>query len=359
MSLVQQQIRFCTSRDGTRIAYAVCGDGPPLVWTGHWVRHLKADWDSPVWKPWRSLLMRGRTLIRYDWRGFGLSDRRDVAFSLEKHIEDLEEVVEAAGLDDFILFAASGGGTPAIAYTARHPGKVNRLVLYGASTRGRVARGETAEQSAERQALLRMIEVGWANENPAYDQFFTRLHMPDATAEQFRSYYDLLRLTATPENVVALLQAYFQSDALADAPRIGCPTLVLHARRDPMISFDEGRLLASIVPGARFAPLESRNHILVDTEPAWQQFAEAIEDFLPASSLRPSPTFDELTAREREVLGLVAHGWDNSRIAARLKISEKTVRNHVSFIMSKLGVASRAEAVARARDGGLGGRVSP
>jgi pimeloyl-ACP methyl ester carboxylesterase/DNA-binding CsgD family transcriptional regulator len=359
MSLAQQQIHFCTSRDGTRIAYATCGEGPPLVWTGHWVRHLELDWDSPVWRPWRSLLVRGRTLIRYDWRGFGLSDRKATEFSLEKHVEDLEAVVEAVGLKHFVLFAASGGGMSAMVYTVRHPEQVNRLVLYGCSSRGRIARGETAEQAAERQALLKMIEVGWSNEMPAYDQFFAKLHMPDASTEQFRSYFDLLRLTASPKNAAALLQAYFQSDALAAVPQVRCPTLVLHARQDPMISFDEGCLIASLIPGARFVPLESRNHVLLDTEPAWQPFAAALADFLPAPSGRPIAALDDLTARERDVLELVAQGSDNTRIAGRLKISEKTVRNHVSLIFSKLRVNSRAEAVARARDAGFGRRLVP
>jgi pimeloyl-ACP methyl ester carboxylesterase len=357
MSIAQQQIRFCTSRDGTRIAYATSGQGPPIVWAGHFVRHLEFDWDSPVWRPWRSLLMQGRMLIRYDWRGFGLSDRAGVEFSLEKHVEDLAAVVQAAGLKKFVLFAASGGGPPAMAYAARHPEQIDHLILYGCSSRGRTARGETTEQAADRQTLLGMIEVGWSRELPAYDQFLARLHISDASTEQFRSYYELLRLTASPANVVALLRAYFQTDASDAVPQIGCPTLVMHARQDSMIPFDEGRQLASLIPGAQFVPLESRNHILLDTEPAWCQFADALDDFLPA--VQPIAALDELTSREREILELVAQGSDNDKIAGRLKISAKTVRNHVSLIFGKLGVNSRAEAVARARDAGFGRRTIP
>lgn len=356
MSAAQQQIRFCTSRDGTRLAYATCGEGPPLLWTGHFVRHLELDWDSPVWRPWRSLLMKGRTLVRYDWRGFGLSDRKGVEFSFDKHVEDLEAIAAAAGLQQFVLFASSGGGVSALAYAARHPDRVSRLVLYGSPSRGRMVRGETAEQAAERQTFLNMIEVGWSQEKPAYDQFFAKLHIPDANAEQLRSYHEILRRTASPENVVALLQAYFRSDASGALPKIRCPTLVLHAREDPMISFEEGRRIASLIPGARFVPLESRNHFVLETEPAWQQFVAALDEFLPAPSERPLAALDELTSREREVLELVAQGSDNTRIADRLKISEKTVRNHVSLIFGKLGVNSRAEAVARARDAGFGRR---
>jgi pimeloyl-ACP methyl ester carboxylesterase/DNA-binding CsgD family transcriptional regulator len=364
MSLAQQEIRFCTSRDGTHIAYATCGEGPPLVWTGHWIRHLKFDWDSPVWRPWRSLLMRGRTLVRYDWRGFGLSDREGVEFSLEKHVEDLEAIVQSVGLKHFVLFASAGGGAPALSYTVRHPEQVSRLVLYGCAGRGRMVRGQTAEQAAEWRTLLSMIELGWSNETAAYGQyfragqFFAMLHMPDASAEQFRSYYELLRLTSSSAvNVVALLRAYSQSDASEAVPQVRCPTLVLHARQDPMIPFDEGRSIASLIPGARFVPLESRNHILLDTEPAWQQFVDALDAFLPALSARAMEARDELTAREREILELVAQGSDNAKIACLLNISEKTVRNHVSLIFGKLGVSSRAEAVARARDAGFGRRA--
>jgi pimeloyl-ACP methyl ester carboxylesterase/DNA-binding CsgD family transcriptional regulator len=357
MSLPAQQIRFCRSRDGTRIAHATCGTGPPLVWIGHWVRHLKFDCDSLVWRPWLSMLTRRHCVVRYDWRGCGLSDREGVEFSLEKHIEDLEAVVEAAGLSRFALFASGGGATMAMAYAVRHPQHVSHLALYGSQTRGAVARGMSRDQVAEKHTNLKMVELGWFDARPAYGQFFTTLHMPDASAERLRSHNELLRRTTSPANAIALLRAFFEADVLEIVPRVRCPTLVLHAREDAIIPFEEGRLVASLIPGARFVPLESRNHILQEDEPAWQQLVAELDDFLPASD-RPAPatslSLDGLTPREREVLEIVAQGLDNYAIAARLSISEKTVRNHVSVIFSKLGVNSRAQAVARARDAGLG-----
>jgi pimeloyl-ACP methyl ester carboxylesterase/DNA-binding CsgD family transcriptional regulator len=357
MSHPTQQIRFCTSRDGTRIAYAICGDGPPLLWIGHWVRHLKFDWESPVWQPWLALLTQRHSVIRYDWRGCGLSDREGVEFSLVKHVEDCEAVVEAASLKHFILFAAAGGGTMAMEYVVRHPDQVSHLVLYGCQTRGRMVRGMTPAQVVEAEARLKVFELGWPNVIPAYGQFFTSLHMPDATAEQFRSYNDLLRMATSPANALNLLRTYWEADVREIVPQVRCPTLVLHARQDAIIPFEEGRLVASLIPAARFVPLESRNHVLLSTEPAWRQFAEALNDFLPISATgHAALALDELTAREREVLEVVAQGLDNRGIAARLKISEKTVRNHVSIIFSKLGTNSRAQAVALARDAGLGSR---
>ena len=354
MSQPVQQIRFCTSGDGVRIAYATCGVGAPLVWIGHWVRHLDFDWKSPIWRPWLSLLSKRHSVIRYDWRGCGLSDREDVGFSLKKHIEDLEAVVEAARLKNFVLVAEAGGGLVAMAYAARHPERVSRLVLYGTQTRGALVRKDV-KRLEEGRAFLDVMKVGWRSDTPAYGKFFTTLHMPDADAEQLRSYGDLLRLTTSPENAAALVQAFFEADALDLVPRVRCPALVFHAREDAIIPFEEGRLVASLIPGARFVPLQSRNHILQENEPAWQQMVSEMEAFLPVASIasRGLPLAD-LTPRERDVIELIAQGLDNYRIAEQLGISEKTVRNHASMVFDKIGSNSRAQAVALARDAGLG-----
>src|SRR5262245_25979946 len=253
-------------------------------------------------------------VVRYYWRGCGLSQRDPIKFSLEKHIEDLEAVVEAAGLSRFALFASGGGAVKAMAYTVRHPEHVNHLALYGSQTRGAVARGMTHEQVAETHTNFKMLELGWFDARPAYGQFFTTLHMPDARPERLRSHNELLRRTTSPINAVALLRAFFEADVLDIVPQIRHPALVLHAREDAIIPFDEGRLVASLIPNARFVPLESRNHILQDDEPAWQQLVAELDDFLPPAE-KPTETstlaIDELTPREREVLEIVAEGLDN------------------------------------------------
>lgn len=359
MSEPAQQIRFCTSRDGARIAYATSGTGPPLVWAQHWVHHLEFDWGSPVWRPWLAMLTRRHTLIRYDWRGCGLSDREAVEFSFEKYADDLEAVIAAAGVEQFVLFAMGGVGSAiATTYAVRHPQRVSHLVLYASWTCGRWAHNATRDQIEEEHMRLKAIELGWPNETPAYGQFFTSMHMPDATPDQFRSYNDLLRLTTIPANAVALLRTFHRVDVREIVPKVRCPTLVLHARRDAIIPFDEGRIVAGLIPGARFVPLESRNHVLLDTEPAWQQLVEALDDFLPATPSSPAGSgglaLDELTAREHQVLELVAQGLDNSTIGERLHISERTARNHVSAILAKLGINTRAQAIVRAREAGFG-----
>jgi pimeloyl-ACP methyl ester carboxylesterase/DNA-binding CsgD family transcriptional regulator len=366
MSHPAQQIRFCTSRDGVRIAYATCGAGTPLVWVQHWAHHLNFDWDGPVWGPWLSMLTRRHTLVRYDWRGCGLSDRERVDFSFEKYLDDLEAVVEAARIERFVLFGMSGSGSgTAMAYTVRHPDRVTRLVLQGCLIRGRFARNTTSEQMEEANTRLKVHELGWPSELgrpseiPAYSQFFTSLHMPDATAEQTREHQHLLRQTTSPVNAIGMLRSFWELDVRGIVPQVHCPTLVLHARGDTVIPFDEGRSVAALIPSARFVPLESRNHILLDTEPAWRQLVEALDDFLQAapSGLGGTP-LDELTTREHEVLELVAQGLDNDAIGKQLHISKRTARNHVSAILAKLGATSRAQAIVRARDAGFGRKTS-
>jgi pimeloyl-ACP methyl ester carboxylesterase/DNA-binding CsgD family transcriptional regulator len=356
MPVPNQQIQFCTSRDGTRIAFARCGSGPPLLWIGHWIRHLERDWDSPIWRPWLTMLTRRHTVIRYDWRGCGLSDRDGVEFSLDKHVEDLEAVVRAVGLDRFVLFACAGGATMSMRFVARNPDRVSRLVLYAPQTRGAIARGMNPETALEAHVHFKMVELGWDDSRPAYRQFFTTLHMPDADPDLVRQHDDLLRLTASPSNTAALLEAFFKADVLDDIPKILCPTLVLHARGDAIIPFDEGRRVASLISGAQFVPLESRNHLLLENEPAWHQFVTAIGSFLPAGGLE-GQGFDDLTARERDIVELMAQGLANKDIASRLKITDKTVRNHVSLIFSKLAVDSRTQAILQARAAGFGNRM--
>lgn len=353
-----QQIRFCTSRDSTRIAYATCGVGPPLVWAANWAHHLKLDWDSPIWHPWISLLARRHMLVRFDMRGCGLSDREGVEFSFEKFVEDFEAVIDAADLQQFVLFGMAVGSAVAMTYAVRHPERVSHLVLYASFVRNRLGGDPTPQEMAEAEARLKMIELGWPDETPAYGRFWTSLYMPDASAEQFQSLAELVRQTTSVTNAVALLRAAYRIDVREIVPKVPCPTLVLHSRGSAVIRFEQGRSVAGLIPGARFVPLESRNYVLLDTEPAWQQFVEALDDFLPAAPTRPAASgglvLDELSAREHQVLELVAQGLDNATIGTRLHISERTARNHVSAILAKLGINTRAQAIVRAREAGFG-----
>ena len=362
MSQPTQEIRFCRSRDGTRIAYATCGTGPPLVWIGHWIRHLNHDWDSPIWRPWLRFLTSRFKVLRFDWRGCGLSDREGISFSLQKHVEDLEAVVESAGFKQFLLLASAAGAMSSIQFAAQNPEQVTHMVLLASQTRGHkprgMARGFTARQAVEQHSHLKLMERLWTEARPVYGQFYVAVHMPDATPEQQYAQDDLLRKTTTRDNALKLLRAFHEADVLGIAPSVQCPTLVMHALDDAIIPFDEGRRVASLIPGARFVSLESRNHVLLEGEPAWQHFVEAITEFFPANTAALPAAHDvlisDLTRREHQVLELLAQGLDNGTIAAMLLIREKTVRNQVSTIFGKFGVKSRAQAVARARDAGFG-----
>lgn len=280
MSHDHQEIRFCTSTDGVRIAYATVGSGPPLVKAANWLSHLEFDWDSPVWLHWLRELSRTHTLIRYDERACGLSDWDVEDYSLDAWVRDLEAVVAALKLERFPLLGISQGGPIAIAYAVRNPGKVSHLILYGSYSRGRMLRDPTPEMLEEREVLLRLAQVGWGKEHPAFRQVFTSLFIPEGSPEQVHWFNDLQRITTSPENAVRIMKAFDSLDVQEMAKRIDIPTLVLHAKDDLRIPFAEGRLLASLIPGARFVPLEGRNHILLENEPSWPRFLNEIRNFL-------------------------------------------------------------------------------
>lgn len=277
----RQQIRFCRAHDGVRIAYAKSGapGAPPLVKPANWLTHLELDWNSPVWRHWLAELGREHTLIRYDERGCGLSDHDAADTSFASWVRDLEAVVDAEGLKRFSLLGISQGCAVAIAYTVRHPDRVDKLVLYGGYAVGRSHRGMTPQEELERTLLLNLIRVGWGKDNPAFRQVFGTLFLPEGTPEQHQWFSDLAK-TMPMENALRVRQTTDEIDVRGDAAQIRAPTLVLHARGDGMIPFEIGRQLAALIPGARFVPLESRNHVLLETEPAWGRFTDEVRAFL-------------------------------------------------------------------------------
>lgn len=350
---MKRELRFARAVDGTRIAFATAGTGYPLVNAAHWLGHLEFDWQTPIWAPWLEALCERHQLTRYDSRGCGLSDRGLVPLSLEDLVSDLEAVVDAAGLERFALFGACQGGAISIAYAAKHPERVTHLVLCGAFARGEFRRDADPRRRETVEAMRKLIEVGWGVSNSAFLQLFTTLFFPGATPEQALAFNTIQRKSTEPAHAARLMGTLLELDASSRLNEIRCPTLVCHSTEDAVIPFEEGRFIAAAIHGAHFEPLDSANHIPLAGEPAFRQLLEVLNSFLPgAPAVRTA--FGGLSQRERDVLDLMARGFDNAQVAARLMLAEKTVRNRVTQIYEKIGVETRAQAIVRARDGGFG-----
>ena len=347
---LRQDIRFCTAADGVRLAYARVGDGPPLVKAPNWLTHIEVELHNPVWRHWIAALSERFSYVRYDARGCGLSDRNPPDLSLEGWVRDLEAVVDTLGLERFPLLGISGGGPIAILYATRHPERVSELILYGAYARGRAHRSPEAIE--EGRLMYKLMELGWGRRDPSFRHVFAKQFVADATPELVEAFDHLQCSGSTVGDALRMMETAMHLDVTREARQVRCPTLIMHATDDVRIPFEEGRVLASLIPDSRFVPLESRNHVLLEAEPAWQRFLEEIEAFLPGA--RAVTSFPALTTRERGVLEYVARGMDNHQIAAHLGISEKTVRNVVSSVLDKLEVESRAQAIVRAREAGYG-----
>jgi pimeloyl-ACP methyl ester carboxylesterase len=283
ISVSEQQIRFCTAADGTTIAYATVGEGPVLVKAANWLSHLEFDWHSPVWSHWWQGLARYHRLCRYDERGCGLSDWDAEDMSLEAWVSDLEAVVDAAGLDRFALLGVSQGGPIAVAYAVRHPERVSHLVIHGSYVRGHALRGTGDQHRKEVEMLAELIRVGWGSDNPTFRQVFSMMFYPDATNDQIQWFNELQQVSTSAENAVRIRRGFDHLDVRDLAPQVSVPALVLHCKHELRIPFAEGRLLASLIPGAQFVPLDCRNHIPLGDEPAWQVFLNTVYQFLGVS----------------------------------------------------------------------------
>ena len=361
-----RQVRLVTAPDGVRIAVADAGTGPTLVRAAHWLSHLEFDRGSPIWRDFLDELGSGRHLVRYDERGTGLSDRDAADISFEAMVGDLETVVDALGLERFALLGMSQGAAISIAYAVRHPERVTGIVLCGGYARGHAHRGRTPEQQHEAELLLELIRMGWGTPNPKFRRVFATMFLPEGSPDQLAAFDELQRVSATPEVAYRLRSMFDGIDVTGLCPAVRAPTLVMHVRGDGVVPFDEGRLLAALIPRSRFVPLEGTGHILVPGGPAWRPFFDEVRAFLAATasgaaademiaaerSTRP-PTdtaVQTLSDREREVMRLVTEGRSNAEIADALALSPRTVERHLSNVYAKLGIegkAARAAAAAR------------
>ncbi|KUI38391.1 transcriptional regulator [Mycobacterium sp. IS-1496] len=276
----RQHIAFCRAADGVRLAYAVSGEGPPLVRAANWMTHLGYDIESSVWRHWVREFSQRHSFVRYDERGCGLSDWEVDDFTFDAWVTDLESVVEALGLERFPLMGVSQGGAVAVAYAARHPDRVSRLVLAGAYAKGRAVRAVNEDEKRAASLDLDLARVGWGRDDPAFRQVFAAQFLPDGTRADWAAFDRLQRRTTSPENAVRFLTEFGRIDVCDAAREVKCPTLVLHSRDDHRVPVRFGEELAALIPDARMVRLHSNNHLLTGTEPAWQVFCAEAAAFL-------------------------------------------------------------------------------
>jgi pimeloyl-ACP methyl ester carboxylesterase/DNA-binding CsgD family transcriptional regulator len=353
----EQHVGFVMTADRTRLAYAVHGQGYPLVRAAHWLTHVQHDWESPVWQPWLRDLGRRYRMVRYDERGCGLSDWDVEDFSVDAWVTDLEAVVDGARLNRFALLGMSQGAPVAISYAVRHPERVSHLIILGGYLQG-WAKGEmSALERDEREASVTLMRIGWGRDNPSFRRLFTFDFVPDGDESVLRAYDELMRQTTSPANAARFEEAFGEVDVAELAPLVRVPTLVLHLDDDRVVPFEWGPRIASAIPGARFVQLHGRNHVLRPGEPAWGEFLRHLDDFVGTEQTVAPETVqhsaDTLTRRQLEILGLVARGLTNQEIASTLGLSVRTVERHLSDVYVKLdlsGKAARAGAAARATE---------
>jgi pimeloyl-ACP methyl ester carboxylesterase/DNA-binding CsgD family transcriptional regulator len=355
MKKATQRIRYTRTSDGVQLAWADAGAGPVMIKAANWLTHLEYEWESPVWRHWIRFFTDQFRYIRYDERGCGMTDRNVGDLSLDRWVADIEDIVAAADLHEpFSLLGISQGASICAAYAVKHPERVSRLVLYGGYARGPFRRGDP-DRASFYKAMIDLVRLEWGSDNPTYRQVFTSRFIPEGTDEQIGWYNDLCRKTLTPEIAAVLLESRAMLDVTSLLGAVHAPTLVMHACGDAVVPIAEGRILAAGIPGAQFVELDSKNHILLENEPAWERFCDEVLKFMELKSAPrgEDPAFASLSSREREVLTLMSGGLSNAQIAERLSISEKTVRNHVSNVFDKLGVWTRAQAIVFTIDRGF------
>ena len=347
MSSPGQLVRF-TELNGRRVAWASIGEGPPLVMGWWWMSHLELDWGNRRFRDFISALARHRTVVRYDRPGTGLSDRDGPPpATLDDEVEVLASVVRAIGADSVAVFAGSAGGPIAVRYAAEHPRRVEHLVLYGS-----YLTGSAIADPAARELLLDLIRRHWGLGSRVLADVF----IPGATAAERDEFIAFQRDSTTAEFAARSLEATYAFDVQDAAAEIRSPTAVLHRKNDRAIPFELGRQLAARIPGAALIALDGADHL------PWYGDAGAVARaalefagvdrpavvLAPPTDLPRTAATTDLSARELEVLRLIAAGLSDAEIAERLVLSQHTVHRHVANIRTKLGLPSRAAAVAHA-----------
>lgn len=278
-------VRFVKVRGGLRLAVGEIGTGPVLLKVANWLTHVDKDVDSPIWGHWVRDLSRHHRFVRYDARGCGLSDR-DLAGiplnDLDLWVDDLRRVADALKLERFALLAASQGGPVAVAFAARYPERVSQLILHGTYARGMKRRDDTS-QAAQASLQVNLAEVGWAMKDNRFLETFTKQFVPDAGRKERSWFNELQRTSCTGATAAQLEAAMHEADVRDLAGSLQVPALVTHCVDDVAVPFEEGRLLAGLIPNATLLPLSCANHVMLERDSAWSEFVAAVDAFTGSS----------------------------------------------------------------------------
>ena len=357
IAAMDQRIAFARSQDKTTIAYALSGEGPPLVRAGTWLTHVHHDWESPIWAHWLRFMSERHTLVRYDPRGCGLSQTDVRTITFDDWVADLEAVVDRLELETFPLFGMSQGAAVAAEYAIRHPERVSQLTLYAPLITG--WHGRTDPNSQQWRSMEELVLAGWGETNMAFPAMFAHLFMPESSPQTRQWYAELQRKSASKEVAAHLMRVCGDLSVFKRLKQIRVPTLVMQIAHEQVIDPRLVPQIAGEIPGSEFVSIDSSNHILVEDEPGWQDFKAAFTRHVPGATApqrrdaAARERIEQLSKREQKILGEIAKGLNNREIAGGLFISEKTVRNHITSIFDKLGVASRAQAIVLAKEAGL------
>ena len=327
---MRPSIRYCATPAG-RVAYSAAGDGPALLCDSGWITHLRAQLELYSFGSFMERLAERFTVIRYDKPGCGLSDRDGIDLSFDGQVAAALAVADAVGADRFCLFGASQGAQLAAAIAARHPDRVEALVLYGTC-----ASGQDLATTEVRESVVALVRAHWGMGWKA----LTRAFVTDPTTEEVEALNKMMRASASATVAARLLEVYYQTDVRALLPAIRARTVVLHREEDQGTRFELGREVATLIPGATLVPLPGASHLFYHGD--WLPVLDAVLDFLPEPAA-PGPL---LTGRELEVAGLIAEGLTNQAIARRLSVAPRTAEAHVENIRRKLQVRSRAQIAA-------------
>jgi pimeloyl-ACP methyl ester carboxylesterase/DNA-binding CsgD family transcriptional regulator len=341
------EIRFLRSGE-RRIAYAIHGEGPPLVAPAWWISHLELNWQARSFRSYWESVAAGHALVLYDGPGVGMSDREVTPeeLTLEHQVGLLSRLLDELGAERASLMGGSSGGCTAALFAARFPERVERLVLYGS-----YAHGPSIAPQAARGAILNTVRSHWGLGSRVLADIF----LAGADRAEYERFARLQRDAASADTAAALLETIYTNDIRSELGRIEAPTTVVHRRSDRAIPYEQGRALAAAIPGATLVPLDGSTHFpwAGDFAPVARALRSSLAPQPAATRTAGSTEGELLTAREREVLGLVANGLTDEEIADQLVLSPHTVHRHVANIRTKLGRGSRTAAVAEAARLGL------